>query len=95
MRSWPSGTTASDPPRQRARADESPLSGVKRQIELVHSAPSVGKADAERARGGFHGRLREECLTVSWFQNLFDAQRKIAAWRKGDGRGPTIATSFF
>ena len=25
--------------------------------------------------------LREECLTVSWFQNLFDARRKIAAWR--------------
>jgi hypothetical protein len=29
----------------------------------------------------FHGRLREECLAVSWFQNLFDARRKIAAWR--------------
>src|SRR5439155_24538427 len=28
-----------------------------------------------------HGRLREECLNVSWFQNLFDARRKIAAWR--------------
>jgi hypothetical protein len=26
-------------------------------------------------------RLREECLAVSWFQNLFDARRKIAAWR--------------
>ena len=30
----------------------------------------------------FHGRLREECLNLSWFQNLFDARRKIAAWRK-------------
>jgi Integrase core domain len=29
----------------------------------------------------FHGRLREECLNISWFQNLFDARRKIAAWR--------------
>jgi putative transposase len=29
----------------------------------------------------FHGRLREECLNVSWFQNLFDARRKIAAWK--------------
>jgi hypothetical protein len=29
----------------------------------------------------FHGRLREECLNVSWFQNLFDVKRKIAAWR--------------
>jgi hypothetical protein len=26
--------------------------------------------------------LREECLAVSWFENLFDARRKIAAWRK-------------
>ena len=29
----------------------------------------------------FHGRLREECLAVSWFPNLFDARRKIAATR--------------
>jgi Integrase core domain len=29
----------------------------------------------------FHGRLREECLNVNWFQNLFDAKRKIAEWR--------------
>lgn len=25
--------------------------------------------------------MREECLRVSWFQNLFDARRKIALWR--------------
>jgi len=30
----------------------------------------------------FHGRLREECLNASWFGNLFDARRKIGAWRK-------------
>jgi putative transposase len=30
----------------------------------------------------FRGRLREECLNLSWFQNLFNARRKIAAWRK-------------
>jgi len=29
----------------------------------------------------FHGRLREECMRISWFQNLFDARRKIAIWR--------------
>jgi len=28
----------------------------------------------------FHGRLREECLQVSWFPNLFDAQRQIETW---------------
>ena len=30
----------------------------------------------------FNGRLREECLRVSWFENLFDAREKIADWRK-------------
>ena len=29
----------------------------------------------------FHGKLRDECLRVSWFQNLFDARRKIGDWR--------------
>ena len=30
----------------------------------------------------FHGRLRDECLNVSWFWNLFDARRKISAWQQ-------------
>ena len=30
----------------------------------------------------FHGKLRDEFLNVSWFQNLFDARRKTAAWRQ-------------
>jgi putative transposase len=30
----------------------------------------------------FHGRLRDECLNVSWFWNLFDARRKISAWQR-------------
>ena len=29
----------------------------------------------------FHGRLREECLRVSWFTNLFDARRKVTDWK--------------
>jgi putative transposase len=29
-----------------------------------------------------NGKLRDECLRVSWFANLFEARRKIAAWRK-------------
>jgi len=53
---------------------------VERQIELVHSQP--GKPTQNAHVESFHGRLREECLAVSWFQNLFDARRKIAAWRK-------------
>ncbi len=27
------------------------------------------------------GDCAKECLCVSWFENLFDARRKIAAWR--------------
>jgi putative transposase len=52
---------------------------VERQIELIHIQP--GKPTQNGRIEGFHGRLREECLRVSWFQNLFDARRKIAAWR--------------
>jgi putative transposase len=29
----------------------------------------------------FNSKLREECLRVSWFQNLFEARRIIANWR--------------
>jgi putative transposase len=53
--------------------------GPERQIELVHIQP--GKPTQNAHVESFHGRLREECLTVSWFQNLFDARRKIAAWK--------------
>ena len=53
---------------------------VERQIELVHIQP--GKPTQNARIESFHGRLREECLAVSWFQNLFDARRKITAWRK-------------
>jgi putative transposase len=53
---------------------------IERQIELVHIQP--GKPTQNAHVESFHGRLREECLAVSWFQNLFDARRKVAAWRK-------------
>jgi putative transposase len=54
--------------------------GIERQIELLHIQP--GKPIQNARVESFHGRLREECLNVSWFQNLFDARRKIAVWRK-------------
>ena len=53
---------------------------VERQIELVHIQP--GKPTQNGRVESFNGRMREECLNLSWFQNLFDARRKIAAWRK-------------
>jgi transposase InsO family protein len=30
----------------------------------------------------FHGKLRDECLNASWFENLFEARVKIAAWKE-------------
>ena len=53
--------------------------GMEEKIEVVHIQP--GKPTQNARVESFHGRLREECLNVSWFQNLFDAKRKIAAWR--------------
>src|SRR6516165_7138338 len=53
---------------------------VERQIELVHIQP--GKPTQNGRVESFNGRMREECLNLNWFQNLFDARRKIAAWRK-------------
>ena len=53
---------------------------IERQIELLHIQP--GKPTQNAHVESFHGRLREECLAVSWFHNLFDARQKIATWRK-------------
>ena len=53
---------------------------VEREIELIQIQP--GKPTQNARVESFHGRLRDECLNVSWFQNLFDAKRKIAAWRR-------------
>ena len=30
----------------------------------------------------FHGKLREECLRLSWFTNLFDARMKVTNWKR-------------
>jgi putative transposase len=53
---------------------------IERGIELVHIQP--GKPTQNARVESFHGKLRDECLRVSWFQNLFDAKRKISLWRK-------------
>jgi len=53
---------------------------IAQQIELLHIRP--GKPVENAQVESFHGRLREECLRVNWFGNLFEARRKIAAWRE-------------
>ena len=52
---------------------------IERKIELVHIQP--GRPMQNGQVESFHGKLRDECLRVSWFRNLFEARRKIAAWR--------------
>lgn len=52
---------------------------IERKIDSVHIQP--GKPTQNAHVESFHGRLRDECLNVSWFWNLFDARKKIAAWR--------------
>ncbi len=52
---------------------------MERRIELLHIQP--GRPMQNGRVESFHGKLRDECLNVSWFRNLFDARRKIAAWR--------------
>jgi putative transposase len=53
---------------------------VERQIELANIEP--GKPTQNGRVESFNGRLREECLTISWFENLLDARRKITAWKQ-------------
>ncbi len=52
---------------------------IERKIELVHIQP--GRPMQNGQVESFHGKLRDECLRVSWFGNLFEARRKIASWR--------------
>jgi putative transposase len=53
---------------------------IERKIEMVHIQP--GRPQQNGLVESFHARLRDECLNVSWFENLWDARRKIAAWKE-------------
>ena len=53
---------------------------AEQKIELVHIEP--GKPVQNAHVESFHGKLRDECLNASWFQNLWDARSKVEAWRK-------------
>jgi putative transposase len=52
---------------------------VEKQIALVHIQP--GKPQQNGYVESFNGKLRDECLNVNWFENLWEARQKIAAWR--------------
>ena len=52
---------------------------VERKITTNYIQP--GKPVQNGHVESFNGRLRDECLNVNWFRNLFEARRKIAFWR--------------
>jgi putative transposase len=54
--------------------------GMERKIEVVHIEP--GRPVQNAFVESFHGKLRDECLNASWFANLFEARRKIEAWKE-------------
>src|SRR5487761_1747110 len=53
---------------------------LERKINLIHVQP--GRPTQNGYVESFNGKLREECLRINWFQNLFEARRIIAAWRQ-------------
>lgn len=53
---------------------------LDRQVQPIHIQP--GRPMQNGHVESFNGRLRDECLNTSWFWNLWDARRKIAAWRE-------------
>ena len=53
--------------------------GIERRIALAHIQP--GKPAQNAFAESFNGRFRDECLNTSWFHNLWDARKKISAWR--------------
>lgn len=46
---------------------------LERKINLIHTQP--GKSTQNGYVESFNGKLREECLRISWLQNLFEARR--------------------
>jgi hypothetical protein len=53
---------------------------LDRKIDLVHIQP--GKPTQNGIVESFNGKLREECLRIHWFQNLFEARRIITDWHR-------------
>ena len=45
-------------------------------VDIVHIRP--GKPTHNGGMESFNGKLRDECLNVNWFWNLFDARRKVS-----------------
>jgi putative transposase len=50
------------------------------KVGLIHIQPRRPMQNGHVA--SFHGRLRDECLKVSWFGTLNDVRCTLAAWRQ-------------
>jgi putative transposase len=53
---------------------------MERKIAMNYIQP--GKPVQNGYVESFNGRLRDECLNVNWFRNLFEARRKTTLWRQ-------------
>jgi putative transposase len=54
--------------------------GTEWKLELAYIQP--GKPVQNAHVESFNGKLRDECLNVNWFRNLWQARVRIGAWRK-------------
>jgi putative transposase len=54
--------------------------GVEWKLELAYIQP--GKPVQNAHVESFNGKLRDECLNVNWFRNLWQARMRIDAWRR-------------
>lgn len=54
--------------------------GTEWKLELAYIQP--GKPVQNAHLESFNGKLRDECLNVNWFRNLWQARVRIEAWRK-------------
>ena len=64
------------------RFPNSCVARVGRSFVFSRLTESPQAAQANAHVESFHAKLRDECLNASWFANLFEARRKIAAWRE-------------
>lgn len=66
---------------------------IEWKIDVVHIQP--GKPTQNGGMESFNGKLRDECLNTSWFWNLFDARKKISAWKiEYNSRRPHSSLSY-
>jgi putative transposase len=54
--------------------------GTEWKLELAYIQP--GKPVQNAYIESFNGKLRDECLNVNWFRNLWQARVRVEAWRK-------------